>query len=67
MTENSKALLGMVLGLLLSSGLCYIVVQYVYNRPLTCEMGLMKACPGGGVQFCQKTHWTKCYEMKVDH
>jgi hypothetical protein len=37
------------------------------SGPKTCPMGEMKACPGGGIQFCQKDHYTVCYDLKVHH
>jgi hypothetical protein len=29
-----------------------------------CMPGKINECPGGGVQFCQYTHWTDCYDLR---
>jgi hypothetical protein len=43
----------------------YFLVGLLLSGPKTCPMGEMKACPGGGIQFCQRDHWTVCYDLKV--
>lgn len=43
-------------------------VMWYKSRPLTCETGMMKWCPGhNSIQFCQYDHYTPCFKREVDH
>jgi hypothetical protein len=67
MIDKTFPVFGVVMAVVALVGSAAVAARYFASRPLTCEMGMMKPCPGGGIQFCQKTYYTSCYKMEVDH